>query len=202
MRDEPVTGDLYDPSASSVDVLAAMKVLVAREHPRTTTVLSNRISVGAWRVTAAILRDERDLADPIVAKEVKDGIAATMARFGYAADDPARDHRERLFDVTVAIHEDYWSHRQLRNLEGFSITPFARLIRRVESGMRIENVGTGASYVVSSSGMRGITAQAGGERLTIAVPRRDALATRDELFRIARGSERYPDAHDLYRIRP
>lgn len=202
MRSERVAGDLYDPTASSVDVLASMKTLLSIENPRTAAVLTSRISTGAWRITAAILQEERDLGDAAAAAEVRRELAATLMRFGYSADEPGMDHRERLFDLTIAIHEDYWSRRQRIRSDGFSTSSFARILEAVRVGTTIERITTSTRFVVTSAGAKGISASAGRERLMIPVPRKEALTTRDNLLRIARGTERDPDAHDLYRILP
>lgn len=200
MRSDAAIGDLYDPCASSVDVLAAMKDQLVRDNPRSKVVLTSRISVGSWRVTAAILREERDLARADDAERVVSEIRTTLNRFGYRADDPERDHRERLFDLTVAIHEDYWSHRQMTRSPSFVIMPFSRLLARLPIGTAIDEVATGTRFVVSSAGTRGIVANGPAGRLAITPPRRDALTSDGELFRIARGREHDPDAHEEYRI--
>lgn len=200
MRSDAAIGDLYDPSASSVDVLAAMKDQLARDNPRSKVVLTSRISVGSWRVTAAILREERDLARADDAERVVSEITKTLNRFGYRADEPERDHRERLFDLTVSIHEDYWSHRQMTRNPAFAVMPFSRLLTRLPIGTTIEEITTGTRFVVSSTGARGIVANGPARRLAITPPRRDALISHGDVFRIARGREHDPDAHDEYRI--
>lgn len=195
-------GDLYDPSASSADVLDSMKALVAAAHAGTRVALTSRVAIGSWRIVAAILDHPQDLADREVSRTIKRAIARTIARYGYYGDIPEADHRRRLFDTTVAVHEDYWSKRQLDANPGFRITSYNQVAGRAAASGSLRDESSGRSYRVAKANAKGIILTDGTAGFTIMPPRRAALSTSGDLVRFARGTEAAPDEHSIYRMMP
>ena len=199
-------GDRYSPSASpnqvAEDISAALKVM----HSGSRMPVVSRTTSTSWCIEIAIVNHDKDLADPIVRAELEKSITQTAARFGFDASVPAIDHQERLFQVRVAVHEDYWSSRQAASLDSAykAISP-AKLLAGLIPGASIEDITNQRSLRILSVTKKAFVTDSGVDnqaKLLWHAPRAAALRVKGDLIRIATGSTTTPDKHILLKCRP
>jgi hypothetical protein len=192
------TGDLYEAHRSPAETAAAIRRVLALDHPKAECTVVSRTTSTSWTIEVGITEHEDDLGLKPNRDEAVMGIRKSVARFGYDRSDPTTDHEDAAFRISVTVHEDYWSNRQAARLpsEWVRMNPSALMKQIRRDDALVDRSDGSVDVVTRSSNDRFVTRRGDGERIWNA-PRAAALRRNGDRIRIARGSANDPDAHTI-----
>lgn len=195
-----IEGDLYQPGRPTGEIAMSLAVLLQETLPKSKFSVVGRTSSTSRSIDIGILEHTADLADKGTLKALEDALRQTAQRFMLDRSVRHADHIERNFDLTISVHEDYWSRRQAKTLSP-NFKPFGpgAFYKALSVGDRLRDNAAGVEYqVLSKSPGRFITDNGRGfGRKQWHIPRAAALRIHDNQLRIANGGLHNPDDHLL-----